>query len=189
MNRTDECEYDDKKQKSRTQKLKEKLSALEERLRELESEPREVSPFTNSSASSSSSSRPSPGNTPGPLDSSAFGVGALYLPPETPHLDLSSLGGLDTLFESSSWSGAGSSSGSSSSGSLYPPAFAGDDIGSDALTNSLFNMEDFDPDQTTVHPFLEMSPFTSFGSTANSFPYMPRWDPKDPLPFENRKIL
>ena len=54
MNRADECEFDDRKQKSRTQKLREKLAMLEKKVRELEADTHGES--STSSASSSGSS-------------------------------------------------------------------------------------------------------------------------------------
>src|SRR5262249_54187141 len=52
MNRGHECEYDDKIEKSRTQKLEEKLARLESRIRELEANPIEHEESEGSSSSS-----------------------------------------------------------------------------------------------------------------------------------------
>ncbi|KAJ7684465.1 hypothetical protein DFH06DRAFT_968843 [Mycena polygramma] len=150
MNRDDECEYDDKKQKSRTQKLKEKLSMLEQRLRELESESAGATSPSSSSSSSDSSSLGLPLTQQSSPEIAAlptlFDNGAGYGSPSItmPLLDADCLGNLDSLFESYAWS-----SNSSANSSLYGGA-------------------------------LNSSP---------EFPYMPRWNPEDPLPYENKKIL
>ncbi|KAJ7771493.1 hypothetical protein B0H16DRAFT_1305750 [Mycena metata] len=178
MNRDEECEYDDKKQKSRTQKLKEKLSALEQRLRELESESGATSP----SASESSSlglpftQHSSPEiSLPSIFDNNYVSDSAAVIP----LLDVDShLGNLDSLFDNYAWSGSSTNSslhgGSSGNGTPNFELDAG-------------MLMDDDSDQA-VHPFLEMSPFSSLHS-ASEFPYMPRWNPRDPLPYENKKIL
>ncbi|KAF7323492.1 adenylate kinase [Mycena chlorophos] len=153
MNREAECEYDDKKQKSRTQKLKEKLSALEQRLRELEAE--------NAGGNHSSP------DIQRPLSLS---------PTMFPVLESDVLGaGFDNLFDTyNAWSG-------SSGSSLYGE-------------NSGYGTPSLDPgamlleDENDIHPFLELSPFSNLQSTSD-FPYMPRWNPQDPLPYENKKIL
>jgi hypothetical protein len=45
-------------------------------------------------------------------------------------------------------------------------------------------MEDYDLE----HPIhFEMSPFT--GLSSSTFPYIMRWDPNTPLPYEDKKIL
>ncbi|KAJ3740490.1 hypothetical protein DFH05DRAFT_1529088 [Lentinula detonsa] len=54
MKRADECEYEDRRQKSRTQKLKEKLAMLEDRIKELEG----TEQITSGDASSSNSGSP-----------------------------------------------------------------------------------------------------------------------------------
>lgn len=59
MNRAEECHYDEKRQKSRTQKLKERLSMLEDRIRELESDP-SASSLVPDDVSAGSSDTPSP---------------------------------------------------------------------------------------------------------------------------------
>ncbi|KAL4253014.1 Zinc cluster transcription factor 08 [Pleurotus pulmonarius] len=61
MGRDELCEYDDKRQKSRTQKLKEKLQFLECRLRELENQ-RDPSSFSSTSATSTQ--HPTPNSEP-----------------------------------------------------------------------------------------------------------------------------
>ncbi|KAJ7253377.1 hypothetical protein B0H12DRAFT_1116935 [Mycena haematopus] len=172
MNRDDECEYDDKKQKSRTQKLKEKLSILEQRLRELESESAATSPST-SDASSASTQQSSPEIASLP---SLFGAGS-PVSAHAPILDAESLGNLDTLFESYQWSN------SSASSSLHGGASGYGTPEMDA--NRIWDSDDSDP---TVHPFLEMSPFSN-QPISSEFPYMPQWNPRDPLPFEMKKIL
>ncbi|KAJ7118890.1 hypothetical protein C8R44DRAFT_789556 [Mycena epipterygia] len=178
MNRDEECEYDDKKQKSRTQKLKEKLSVLEQRLRELESE---SGGATSPSSSESSSlglpltqhSSPEIAALP-----SVFNNGSTYGSPSIiPLLDTDCLGNLDSLFEKYTWSGSSSSSSLQGGASGY---------GTPSLELDATLIAD-DPDQT-VHPFLEMSPFSSLPSSSE-FPYMPQWNPQDPLPYENKKIL
>ncbi|KAJ6620347.1 hypothetical protein B0H10DRAFT_2022442 [Mycena sp. CBHHK59/15] len=187
MNRDDECEYDDKKQKSRTQKLKEKLMVLEQRLRELESESVATSPSSSDSSSLGQplTQHPSPEIVTVPFDSSLFDTGSVYGSPSIiPLLDTHCLGSLDSLFDNSAWSGVGSSS---SSSSLY-----GDHSRYTTPSLELDHMAmimdaEGDPDQT-IHPFLEMSPFSSLPSSSE-FPYMPRWNPQDPLPYENKKIL
>ncbi|KAJ7611661.1 hypothetical protein FB45DRAFT_313702 [Roridomyces roridus] len=174
MNRDDECEYDDKKQKSRTQKLKEKLSVLEQRLRELESESAAASP-SGSDASSLGlplTQHSSPELTA--LPASVYDTTpAAYrsAAPVLPLLDSELLGNLDGLFENYAWSNSSSSSSLHGGPSGYGTP----------------NMDAEDPEQT-VHPFLEMSPFSNL-ATSPDFPYMPRWNPQDPLPYENRKIL
>ncbi|KAL1684803.1 hypothetical protein GGG16DRAFT_67619 [Schizophyllum commune] len=54
MNRADECEFDDRKQKSRTQKLREKLAMLERKVRELEADTHGESSTSSGSSSGSS---------------------------------------------------------------------------------------------------------------------------------------
>ncbi|KAL1742613.1 hypothetical protein HDZ31DRAFT_42843 [Schizophyllum fasciatum] len=54
MNRADECEFDDRKQKSRTQKLREKLAMLEKKVRELEADTLGESSTSDASSSGSS---------------------------------------------------------------------------------------------------------------------------------------
>ncbi|KAJ7491131.1 hypothetical protein FB451DRAFT_1079995 [Mycena latifolia] len=182
MNRDEECEYDDKKQKSRTQKLKEKLSVLEQRLRELESESGDaMSPSSSSSGSSSLGLPLTQQSSPEiAAQPSMFDNGSVYGSPSImPLLDTDCLGNLDSLFENYNWSG------SSSSSSLYGGASG---YGTPSLElDAHMIMDAEDPDQT-VHPFLEMSPFSTLPSSSE-FPYMPRWNPKDPLPYENKKIL
>ncbi|KAJ6500684.1 hypothetical protein C8R45DRAFT_1071233 [Mycena sanguinolenta] len=156
MNRDEECEYDDKKQKSRTQKLKEKLSVLEQRLRELES---------GSAATSPSSS--DPGSLPVTQHSS----------PELAALPSPFAGGSGNLFDNYSWS----SSSASSSLCGGPSGYGTPELDASRLWDS----DDSDPNS---HPFLEMSPFSSLPSSSE-FPYMPRWNPQEPLPFEIKKIL
>ncbi|KAJ7778695.1 hypothetical protein DFH07DRAFT_795641 [Mycena maculata] len=172
MNRDDECEYDDKKQKSRTQKLKEKLSVLEQRLRELESE-------CGASATSPSSSDSSSLGLPLTQHSSPEITALPSLFENVPLLDTDCLGNLDSLFENCAWSN------SSSSSSLYGGASGYGTPSLELDANMLMDPDDADQ---TVHPFLEMSPFSSLPSSSE-FPYMPRWNPQDPLPYENRKIL
>ncbi|KAJ7144900.1 hypothetical protein C8R43DRAFT_1013406 [Mycena crocata] len=179
MNRDEECEYDDKKQKSRTQKLKEKLSVLEQRLRELESESAGASPSSSDSSSLglpfTQHSSPEIVALPSLYDnSSTYGSPSII-----PLLDTDCLGNIDGLFENYAWSG------SSSSSSLFGGA-SGYGTPSLELDPGMV-MDAEDPDQT-VHPFLEMSPFSSLPSSSE-FPYMPRWNPRDPLPYENKKIL
>ncbi|KAF7441162.1 hypothetical protein PC9H_001511 [Pleurotus ostreatus] len=65
MGRADLCEYDDKRQKSRTQKLREKLQFLECRLRELENR---RDPSNYSSTSASSTQHPTPSSEPSGFD-------------------------------------------------------------------------------------------------------------------------
>ncbi|KAF9063683.1 hypothetical protein BDP27DRAFT_1426598 [Rhodocollybia butyracea] len=64
MKRADECEYEDRRQKSRTQKLKEKLAMLEDRIKELEG----TDPGDGSSSNSGS---------PGLFEQIDFGVAEL----------------------------------------------------------------------------------------------------------------
>ncbi|KAF7359165.1 adenylate kinase [Mycena sanguinolenta] len=159
MNRDEECEYDDKKQKSRTQKLKEKLSVLEQRLRELESESAATSP-----ASSDPSSLPA-------TQHSSPELAAL------PSLFAGGSGNFDNLFDNSSWSNSSASSSLRGGASGY---------GTPELDPSrMWDSDDSDPN---THPFLELSPFSSLPSTSE-FPYMPRWNPQEPLPYEIKKIL
>ncbi|KAJ6497129.1 hypothetical protein C8R47DRAFT_1318088 [Mycena vitilis] len=180
MNRDDECEYDDKKQKSRTQKLKEKLSMLEQRLRELESESAGATSPSSSSSGSSSLGLPLTQQSSPEIAAlpTLFDNGAGYGSPSIamPLLDADCLGNLDSLFESYAWS-----SNSSADSSLYGGASG------HGTPETHLPMDADDPDKT-VHPFLEMSPFSSLNSSSE-FPYMPRWNPEDPLPYENKKIL
>jgi hypothetical protein len=180
MNRDDECEYDDKKAKSRTQKLKEKLSLLEQRLRELESE----SGGATSPSSSDSSSLGLPltqhSSPEIAAQPSLFDNGSIYGSPSIiPLLDTDCLGNLDSLFENYTWSG------SSSDSSLHGGASGYGTPSRELDTRMILDADD--PDQT-VHPFLEMSPFSSLPSSSES-PYIPRWNSQDPLPYEDRKIL
>ncbi|KAJ7184466.1 hypothetical protein C8R46DRAFT_1026374 [Mycena filopes] len=179
MNRDEECEYDDKKQKSRTQKLKEKLSLLEQRLRELESESGATSPSSSESSSLGLpfTQHPSPEIAALP---SIFDDNSVYESPSIiPLLDVG-LGNLDSLFENCAWSGSSANSSLRGGPSGYgTPNFE--------LDAPAMLMDTDDSDQA-VHPFLEMSPFSSLPSPSE-FPYMPRWNPRDPLPYENRKIL
>ncbi|KAJ7494467.1 hypothetical protein B0H11DRAFT_2004760 [Mycena galericulata] len=180
MNRDEECEYDDKKQKSRTQKLKEKLSVLEQRLRELESD---CAGATSPSSSDSSSlglpltqhSSPEITAPPSLLDNASTYASSSSIP----LIDTDFLGNLEDLFENYTWSN------SSSSSSLYGGA-SGFGTPSLELDRSMMRDPD-DPDQT-VHPFLEMSPFSNLPSSSE-YPYMPQWNTKDPLPYESKKIL
>jgi hypothetical protein len=116
---------------------------------------------------------PSPNLAAVPFDyfDSRFGSPAIM-----PELDTDYLGNIDNLFDkqpSGSWSGgAGSSSSSLLAGSVYGTPEMG---------------YEGDTEQST-HPFLEMSPFTSLPSTAE-FPYMPQWNPDQPLPQESKRIL
>ncbi|TRM59828.1 hypothetical protein BD626DRAFT_461896 [Schizophyllum amplum] len=64
MNRADECEFDDKKQKSRTQKLREKLAMLEKKVRELEADTHGESSTSGSSSGSSPQECASPDADP-----------------------------------------------------------------------------------------------------------------------------
>ncbi|KAF7298510.1 adenylate kinase [Mycena kentingensis (nom. inval.)] len=175
MNREAECEYDDKKQKSRTQKLKEKLSMLEHRLRELESEngANSMSPDSGSDSSSLFGLPNTQNSSPEMLSLS---------PTMFPVLDSDVLGtGFDSLFDSynNAWSG-------SSGSSLYGSNGSGMGTPAHELDPNAFLLDD-DGDQV-IHPFLEMSPFSNIPNAAE-FPYMPRWNPQDPLPYENKKIL
>ncbi|KAH8824646.1 hypothetical protein DL96DRAFT_1614642 [Flagelloscypha sp. PMI_526] len=149
MNRADQCEYDDKKQKSRTQKLREKLAMLEERIRELESDPR-----SNESPSEDQNGSGSAFDT-SDLDLSAF-----------PDLGGSSFGNAfgPPWFEAST----------SNNSSPQPPFTS--------LRNSS-SSGSASPD----HDSLSAFDFNGFNSA--TMPYMPRWDPNEPLPFENHRIL
>ncbi|KAJ7063614.1 hypothetical protein C8F01DRAFT_1133708 [Mycena amicta] len=170
MNREAECEYDDKKQKSRTQKLKEKLSMLEQQLHKLESEHGgSMSPPDSGSDSSSLLGLP---DISGPVSLS---------PTMFPVLDSDVLGSsFDNLFDSyNAWSG-------SSGSSLYGGGNSG--YGTPSLERAGSALLPDDDADHTLHPFLEMSPFSSLPSTSE-FPYMPRWNPQEPLPYENKKIL
>ncbi|KAJ7671013.1 hypothetical protein B0H17DRAFT_1085542 [Mycena rosella] len=182
MNRDEECEYDDKKQKSRTQKLKEKLSVLEQRLRELESESGDAMSPSSSSSGSSSLNLPLTQHSSPELAAlpSIFDNASVYESPSImPMLDTDCLGNLDSLFENYAWSGSSASSSLHGGASGYgTPSFDPD---------AHMIMDADDPDQT-VHPFLEMSPFSTLPSSSE-LPYMPRWNPKDPLPYENKRIL
>ncbi|KAF8191549.1 hypothetical protein K438DRAFT_1830705 [Mycena galopus ATCC 62051] len=173
MNRDDECEYDDKKQKSRTQKLKEKLSVLEQRLRELESESAATSPSSSDGSSLPVTQQSSPeiAALPSLFGGSGYGSPSVHAPL------LESLGNLDSLFENYSWSNSSADSSLRGGASGYG-------------TPELDTGKNWDLDESDqgVHPFQEMSPFSSLPSSSE-FPYMPRWNPQDPLPFEIKKIL
>ncbi|KAJ7221622.1 hypothetical protein GGX14DRAFT_670523 [Mycena pura] len=164
MNRDAECEYDDKKQKSRTQKLKEKLSMLEQRLRELESENGAISPSSSDSSSLlgfpiTQPSTPEITAPPSVFDAPIYGSPTI-------------IGSLDNLFDNSyAWSSRPSS--------LHGGGTSGYGTPSDPMA--------FDADDAE-QAFLEMTPFTSLASSSE-FPYMPQWNPHDPLPYENKKIL
>lgn len=159
MKRADECEYEDKKQKSRTQKLKEKLAMLEDRIKELEG--------PESMTSGEGSSNP---GSPGFFDQIGFDATALG------DMDPNQAGpSLSSAWPSTS-AGPGSSSSSSSSVGLSL-SVPGSPFGSTALNW----------DNSAGGNSLEMSPFT--GMTNSMFPDMPHWDPSTPLPFENKKIL
>ncbi|KIY48258.1 hypothetical protein FISHEDRAFT_73825 [Fistulina hepatica ATCC 64428] len=103
MNRDHLCEYDDKKQKSRTEKLREKLSMLEDRIRELESETPADTPLD--AGASSSSSSPS-------ASSSIQGSPQMELQPSQLYIRTKDLGPFDqtsfSSFDNSSWSGSAS---------------------------------------------------------------------------------
>ncbi|KAK7035854.1 adenylate kinase [Favolaschia claudopus] len=181
MNRDEECEYDDKKQKSRTQKLKEKLSLLEQRLRELESENTGATSPSSSDASSlgvPATQHPSPELTALPT---IFDTNSGFESPSVgpPLLDPDCLTNFDNLFENYSWSN------SSGSSSLYGGASG---YGTPDFDLDAGRMRDSDDTDQSIHPFLEMSPFSSLPSSSE-FPYMPQWNPQDPLPYENKKIL
>jgi hypothetical protein len=188
MNRRSECEYDDKKQKSRTQKLKEKLLLLEERVRELESDP-----SSSASNGASSVSYPTPSHTPGSSIPSSdasqeFVVPEMHRLDTSPSMDFDTPASTYSPFDSPGWPTMASSVSPSSSTSLYPPFHLEGPSGSETsiLAGPLLNNEDYDSEQS-VHNYFEIPPFT--GRSGPTFPYMQRWDPKDPLPYENRKIL
>lgn len=159
MNRPDECEYDDKKQKSRTQKLREKLAMLEERLKELEADP--------AVAGSSSSSRSS--LSPGPV---AASVSDTFPPLHT------------------SWPSIASTSSSSSTLSFQHFPSQSDtsllnfNLQPSPAYASMSNSEDIDAMQYLEEPFDVLS----FTSDLDG-PYFPPWDPSQPMPAENTKIL
>ncbi|KIK59092.1 hypothetical protein GYMLUDRAFT_227493 [Collybiopsis luxurians FD-317 M1] len=166
MKRPEECEYEDRRQKSRTQKLKEKLAMLEDRIKELEG--------SDPAASASSST-----DSPGLFDQVDPGVGALG------DVDQNqiSLGGasLSLAWPSTSTSQGSSSSSSSSVGlSLSVP-------GSPFAFTGGQSWGDMDNATGSRESSFEMSPFT--GMPNSMFPDMPHWDPSTPLPFENKKIL
>ncbi|KAK7449724.1 hypothetical protein VKT23_013199 [Stygiomarasmius scandens] len=110
MKRADECEYEDRRQKSRTQKLKEKLKKLEDRIKELEG------PAEGTSSDVAESS------------SSPFLLGPM---PDLDSVDFSALSDIDPTTVMPTWSNS-SGSPSSSSGSLSVPV-------SRAVTSSPFN--------------------------------------------------
>ncbi|KAF5353179.1 hypothetical protein D9757_012652 [Collybiopsis confluens] len=161
MKRVEECEYEERRQKSRTQKLKEKLAMLEDRIKELEG---------SDSLTSSSADRP------GLFDQIDVGIGALG------DVDQNqiSLGGtsFNHAWPSTSTKQGSSSSSSSSVGlSLSVPGSPFGFTGG----QSWGDMDD------SADPSLDMSPFTGLSNAM--FPDMPDWDPATPLPFENKKIL
>ncbi|KAF5373124.1 hypothetical protein D9758_001483 [Tetrapyrgos nigripes] len=162
MKRAEECEYEDRRQKSRTQKLKEKLSKLEERIKELEG-PAEG---PSSSASSSSGSATSPPLFPGSMLANLDTV------------DLSSLSDFPGSNAIPSWA-TNSGSPSSSAGSLSVSV-------SRSVTNSPFvqghSTENFD---------MGSSSLDSLFGLPTTFPELPStpWDPSTPLPNEQKRIL
>ncbi|KAJ4475615.1 hypothetical protein J3R30DRAFT_3706182 [Lentinula aciculospora] len=69
MKRADECEYEDRRQKSRTQKLREKLAMLEDRIKELEGTEQSISGDASSSNTGSPDALdPGANNTLGDVD-------------------------------------------------------------------------------------------------------------------------
>ncbi|KAL0577332.1 hypothetical protein V5O48_004656 [Marasmius crinis-equi] len=186
MKREEECEYEDKKQKSRTQKLKEKLAMLEERIRELEG-PSEGA-GTSEAASSSS---PSGGFYDPPVQ--LHGTAQLLAPPDLDNIDLSGLtepGGSRPVSVAGWPTGSASSSASSSSGSIAPV--------SRSVTNSPFGNVEFDQllgmgssdfAGMASNVFDFTNPFDSNAFMNNSVSVIPHWDPKTPLPDENKRIL
>ncbi|KAG7086441.1 hypothetical protein E1B28_002395 [Marasmius oreades] len=182
MKRDGECEYEDKKQKSRTQKLKEKLAMLEERIRELEG------PEDGESGTAAASSG-SPGlyDPPVQLHDTAQLLGL----PDLDNIDFSTLadvGGSRPVSVAGWPSFSASSSASSSSGSLGPV--------SRSVTGSPFatgSDNEVDLDQLLSISIsgsnMEFSnPFNN-GLVNTSFSNLLHWDPKSPLPEENKQIL
>ncbi|KAF9265865.1 hypothetical protein L218DRAFT_897761 [Marasmius fiardii PR-910] len=183
MKREGECEYEDKKQKSRTQKLKEKLAMLEERIRELEG-PEEPG---SRSGVASSSSPPGFYDPPVQLHHNA----QLLAPPDLDSIDLSTLadvGGSRPVSVAGWPSVSASSSASSSSGSLGPI--------SRSVTGSPFGTggdSEVDLDQllgiSITGSNLEFTNPFNTGLMNTSFSNLLHWDPKSPLPDENKQIL
>ncbi|CAK5279260.1 unnamed protein product [Mycena citricolor] len=174
MNREVECEYDDKKQKSRTQKLKDKLSQLEERLRELESESSHSSESPGSDQSALPATQRSSPELVSTVGAYASNSAVLESPGTMPLAEMEGVSGLamENLFETFAWPT------SSSSSSLYS-------------STSGYETPALDLDQVVPDPemsFFEMSPFSSVPANPD-VPYMPQWDQKEPLPFESRRIL
>jgi hypothetical protein len=174
MNREDECEYDDKRQKSRTQKLKEKLFALEERIRELESgppvaEPDTLSAMFNSPSPSGSSNSPDLFGTPG--------YGAIDLP-EYQGQTFGQMPVPPWARSSMSSASSSSSADSVSLGFHHDHRLSSGDI----LTYD-------EPDAfTTGVNQVGMSGFTDLPASM-TYPFLSHWDPKDPMPYENQRIL
>lgn len=195
MNRADECAYDDKKQTSRTQKLRDKIALLEERLQELESE------------SSTASRSPSSSALPPLVERSRFERSQFpMIQPELnllsagpSSLNLPSLVNLDnpasdsiihTPSQSSPWRSAMSSSSSSSSASGldFPPFYQGTTRGSSSYNLSGLaarEAETISHSGASVDPYLQKSPFTY---SVPPFGDIPNWGIDD-LPFETSKML
>ncbi|KAL0070518.1 hypothetical protein AAF712_002351 [Marasmius tenuissimus] len=185
MKREEECEYEDKKQKSRTQKLKEKLAMLEERIRELEG------PNEGTSGSDGASSSSPPGtfyDPPVQLHATA----QLLAPPDLDSVDLSSLseaGGSRPVSVAAWPPGSTASSASSSDGSLGGI--------SRSVTGSPFSSGNIDLEQLlgigstdfSGNTFDFANPFGSTNFMNTNLPVIPQWDPKTPLPEENKRIL
>ncbi|THU96317.1 hypothetical protein K435DRAFT_722775 [Dendrothele bispora CBS 962.96] len=160
MKRPEECEYEDRRQKSRTQKLKEKLMKLEDRIRELEG------PAEGSSSGASSSSAAS---------SPAVSLGGPFFP-ELDSVDPSMFDMERAAFPV--WAN-NSGSPSSSSGSLSVPV-------SRSVTCSPFaqSMENsFDANSSLGHIFglPGYSPIPEVPSQS--------WDLSAPLSDEQRRLL
>lgn len=193
MKRAEECEYEDKKQKSRTQKLKEKLAMLEERIRELEG-PDEASGSGSGFGSGSSSSSSPPGGTYDP-PVQLHGTAQYLAPQDIDNIDLSNLADPGPSRSVSAWPPASAtSSASSSTGSLGPASrsitaspFVSSGDG-DVDLDRIFAMGGADYTGVSGSGSFDFSTFNhSFTNT--TFPDLPPWDPKTPLPPENRKAL
>ncbi|KAK7037528.1 hypothetical protein VNI00_011020 [Paramarasmius palmivorus] len=194
MKRPEECEYEDKKQKSRTQKLKEKLAMLEERIRELEGPgPEEASGSGSGFGSGSSSSSSPPGGSYDP-PVQLQGTSQYLAAPDLDNIDLTTLADPGPSRSVSAWLPASAtSSASSSTGSLGPASrsiTASPFVASGDGDVDLDHLLGMGGDYTGVNGSgsFDFSNFNN-GFTNNSFPDLPPWDPKTPLPPENKKAL
>lgn len=139
MKRADECEYEDRRQKSRTQKLKEKLAMLEDRIKELEG----TEPATSGDISSNTGS-------PGFFDSIGFDASSLG-DVDPNHISLAGPS-LSNAWPSTSAGPGSSSSSSSSSGSPFASTTGLNWDNSTAMGGHSYEMSPFTGMTTSMFP-------------------------------------